>query len=105
MKPIWIERQDPVAANHRASKTFKWTYTMLNLSQLSVQVKQNAVVYKNIGNYFPIDIISGGYGAVYMPAGDVSKALCDYYAAIIKPGAINTLAPKSGNPSVGKSDE
>jgi hypothetical protein len=48
---------------------------MLNLSQLSVQVKRNAVLYKNIGNYFPIDIISGGYGAVYRPAGDVSKAM------------------------------
>ena len=63
---------------------------MPNLSQRSVQVKRNAVFDKNIGNYIPIDIISGGYGAVYRPAGYVSKAMwrllsCDNQAKRAKP--------------------
>jgi hypothetical protein len=75
---------------------------MLNLSQLSVQVKQNAVLYKNIGKFFPIDIISGGNIAAYWPAGDVSKALWrPLYYDNHAPGAIGLLAPKPRNPRVG----
>lgn len=58
---------------------------MKSLSEISAQVKRNAVSDKNIGNYFSINIISGGYGAVYSPVGDVSKVLWRLFAAIIRP--------------------